>query len=1358
MADPEIKVKIEGGSFQGVVAQSVVIENLTFYASPLPAEPPEAADDGTIPPCPYPGLAYFGPQDSGLFFGREAAIARLKTAVTRRSLSALVGASGSGKSSVVLAGLAPRLNADGGWRFTHFRVGTEQDKNPFVALARALVPLYGDHGAVERLEEVEKLADKLGSGALQFSSVLGACLAHEPGKRVLLIADQFEELFTLGIDEPTRRRFIDVLLAGFPERGDSGAPNMCLVMTMRADFYGVALRHRPLADALQGHVENLGPMTREELREAIVRPAGTVKFEGGLVETLLDDVTRRPGSLPLLQFALREMWGRQQKRCITRASYDAIGGVEGALAQRAQAIFEAATAKGEDAKQARLFRRLFTRLVTPGEGAEDTRRVVGREELGPETWQLAQRLADEGNRLVVTSAPTPDHETAEVVHEALIRNWPTLIDWINRDRAFQLWLRQLRPRVEEWLKSPSDEGAFLRGGALAQAEEFLARRGDELSDEEKAYIDACSKARLAREASLKEEQERRLRDAERIAEEQKKVASAQKRAKWLTIVVSAATVVIVAAVGLAYYLNARQTQFASLLTSRQWSAQSRLDLDVQAPRNLLLAINAISLNRRLGAFSITESRKLLGDLLDATGGVPLPHAAQIDSVALSPNGRWLAAANGGEVALRDLQAPGAAPIALRASEKNNKVAFSPDGNTLAAVGSDGTLRLWTMTANDPAASLRALRAHRGAILDVAFSPDNRWLATGGEDNTARLWDLSSPRVTSVALSPPRRPNHQIRSVAFSDDKRWLATASAQDYAHTTVSLWDVSGSSPSAQPTNVDLGKADVRKLAFSPDSAWLAGGATETYQVVLMRVAAPDKPIFLPINQWVGNLAFSPDGHWLATPGHYAAFLWDLTKPDPSVDPLMLGGHKGGLIDLAFSRSGQWLATGADDHTVRLWDMKTFFPPTAVVLRGHEGRISGLAFSEDGNRLVTASYDRTVRVWNTSSPTAEPRTLRTDGGSTKLHIWDLSDVSAPPRVLGDDLLQGAGSVFSPDGKWLAVIPRNNITFVHLWSLSTSPTKYVLDYPGEVWATPVFTPDGRWLVTAGVEDATIKMWDLTKPDPTNAPRQLGGHRDAVRSLAISADGRRLISGGDDGTILWDLTAANPQASARRLQDQVGTIRAVAISNDGRYVATGSWQPHNAVHIWDLSRPDAEPRKIAFGNRLFDVSFSPDGRWFAAASWDLTAQLLDLTKPGAQPLVLKGHTARVFSVAFSPDSQWLATGGEDLSARLWSLSAPDPSTEAIALSAPFSVGNVSFSPDGRWLSLNQTEQRARPFSPEGRWFASSDSDARLYSVRLDDLVQLACRTAGRELTEDEVQKGGPLLNARICRPELVGRSK
>jgi hypothetical protein len=528
MNEASISATISGGAVGVGSAQVVRIENLYVGAAastePKPVRP--------VPPCPYPGLAYFGPQDASRFFGRDKAIEALVAAVAKRSFTALVGASGSGKSSVVLAGLAPKLGALGGWRSTYFRTGTEPDKNPFAALARALEPLTGERRLADRLDEVQKLAQKLADGSISLTNIIGQCRAANPGKRILLIADQFEETFTFVPDEAFRKRFIDVLIDTFPDPNPGAMPDVCLVLTLRADFYNAALRHRPLADKLQDRVENLGPMTRDELRDAIVRPAEqlepAVTLEPGLAGTILDDVERRPVSLPLLQFALREMWGRLKTPLMTRSNYDAIGGVEGAVAKRAQAIFEEATKKETDTTSVAVFRQLFTRLVTLGEGAEDTRRIVAREELGRQEWALAQKLADEDNRLVVTAATTPGQETVEVAHEALIRGWPALIEWVNRDRAFISWRNQLRQRLNDWRKSPRDEGTLLRGGPLAVAEEWVARRGNDLNEEEQAFISRGIEFRDAEkrkaDAELQEKQER----VKEVAEAQKKTAQAQR--------------------------------------------------------------------------------------------------------------------------------------------------------------------------------------------------------------------------------------------------------------------------------------------------------------------------------------------------------------------------------------------------------------------------------------------------------------------------------------------------------------------------------------------------------------------------------------------------------------------------------------------------------------------------------------------------------------------------------------------------------------------------------------------------------------------------------------------------------------
>ena len=228
-----------------------------------------------------------------------------------------------------------------------------------------------------------------------------------------------------------------------------------------------------------------------------------------------------------------------------------------------------------------------------------------------------------------------------------------------------------------------------------------------------------------------------------------------------------------------------------------------------------------------------------------------------------------------------------------------------------------------------------LTGHDAAIVDVAISPNNRWLATASKDGTARLWDLGAvdPAAASLKL-PHERTGNTVNTLAFSPDNRWLATGSAN-----LIRLWDLLSRTPSAQPITVPVGP-DVRKVAFSPDSQWLVAGDTETYTVVLMRVDDSANHSSLNVRQWVTEVAFSPDGRWLATPSQYDARLWDLNKPDPSIEPIILRGHKYFYRDdLAFSPDGQWFATASADHTVRLWNTTDrFTPPT--VLRGHEGPI----------------------------------------------------------------------------------------------------------------------------------------------------------------------------------------------------------------------------------------------------------------------------------------------------------------------------------------------------------------------------------------------------------------------------------
>ena len=438
----------------------------------------------SIGASPYRGLAAFREQDSAFFFGREQFTHQLLEAIrTRREAAVIIGSSGSGKSSVVYAGAIPRLQSEGDWWVVNLRPGT----NPFNSLSAALLPLLEpEQSETDRLIDSQKLAAALSDGSLSLRRLLERVLEKNYGKpNHLLFIDQFEELYTLCPEQGVREQFLDALLDIVEDGNEYQKPPCALLLTLRADFMGQALSYRPFADALQRGSLMLGPMTQEELRLAIEKPAEAqgAAFEPGLVDRILEDVGSEPGNLPLLEFALTLLWDEAESGWLTHAGYERIGSVQGALANYADRIYSELDEVSQEKTQ-----QVFSQLVHPGEGTVDTRRVATRLEIGDGNWSLVQHLADQ--RLVVTGLDVSGKEIVEVVHEALISNWGRLRGWIEADRAFRTWQERLRSAIRQWLASDRDEGVLLRGAPLAEAEGWLAEKENYLSQLEQEFIRA----------------------------------------------------------------------------------------------------------------------------------------------------------------------------------------------------------------------------------------------------------------------------------------------------------------------------------------------------------------------------------------------------------------------------------------------------------------------------------------------------------------------------------------------------------------------------------------------------------------------------------------------------------------------------------------------------------------------------------------------------------------------------------------------------------------------------------------------------------------------------------------------------
>ena len=451
-------------------------------------------------PCPYRGLEPFEAEHASNYFGRTAMVQKLLDKLQATNFVAVVGPSGSGKSSLVRAGLLTALRANQvpgsrEWDIVILRPG----EDPLRALAQPLVErLAVLLTPIERLKETRKLADSLRDGTLPIRDAL-AHLREQPTQppRLLVIIDQFEETFTLCTDETIRRTFLAALFTA------AETAWLSVLFTLRADFFGRILEDEHWGMRVDAGLVNVLPMSEAERRTAIEQPALNAGrgFEAGLVPRILAAVAAAPGELPLLEFALTALWERQTPEGrLTHAAYAAMGELTGAIAQRADDAL-----KSFNATEQLAVRKVFTRLVRvaqPDEGAEDIKRRISLHELEPAIQKLVRQLADA--RLLVTDHDTTTgEETVEVAHEALIRNWDELKGWLNSDREFLLWRQRLRTMVVNWQASGCDGGALLRGALLTEGRGWLQTRATDLSAQEHAFITASLAAR-EREAQEKE--------------------------------------------------------------------------------------------------------------------------------------------------------------------------------------------------------------------------------------------------------------------------------------------------------------------------------------------------------------------------------------------------------------------------------------------------------------------------------------------------------------------------------------------------------------------------------------------------------------------------------------------------------------------------------------------------------------------------------------------------------------------------------------------------------------------------------------------------------------------------------------
>ena len=1131
---------------------------------------------------PYIGLRAFSETDGEMFFGRDSAIDEMLSRLSQGGVAGrfvtVVGASGSGKSSVVRAGLVPRLRAGAipeadEWFVTTMVPGSR----PFAELEAALRSI-----AVSE-------PTKPFTGAEWDDDEVGRIVrAAVPDRRlVLLIIDQLEEPFTMVSDEQARRAFLDGL-AKVVTDPDS---NLRVVATLRADFYDRPLRYHRFGYLVKTGTLTLVGMTAGELEQAITQPAARsgVEIEPALATEIVADVVDQPSALPLLQYTLTELFEHRAGRVVSKDSYRRLGGVDAAVAGRAEQVFRQAPAEDRE-----LVRQLFLRLITVDETGTATRRRALATEV---TWLVADTAGMEriinrfGDARLLTfdRDPATRAPTVEVAHEALIRHWPRLGRWV-AEAGEGLRVRvHLTDAATAWDQRGRDQGDLYRGARLETATSWAQDHPDTLNPLEQEFLQAGIDQHEAEQAAERQHLEQQHR--------------ANRRLKGLLTGVGLALVgALIAGFVAVDQRNEAQLQ-EEIATVGELAAASVANLALDPELSVLLALEAVDTMSESGVY-VAEAEEAL-------------HRAVLNSRQLLSIPNW----------------------------DNGLAHFSPDGERFIALThptDDAIPQVWNVATLQPALDLIG---HEGHVLDAVFSPDGARIATSSiEDGTVRVWnavtgetervldltDVGGPSIPVFSTAGTRlatstlagevwswdldvkeavlklQPPHAVPwafHLAFSPDDATLAVV----YSEPVVLVWDTQTGELLRE---VEHGGGVAWDVGFSPDGTWLVTGGdgpikiwdTESWD----RIAT-----FRGHEDFVTDLQVSADGRWVASGGVADVLVWDLDTLD-TVHRII--GHDGDVDGIDLSPDGRYLLTGSwTDTTTRLWDTSLTWSHQFISLPGREGSGGAVAFSPDGVTLAASRSDSLITLWDrrdgsdiatmggpgagessSLDHTADGRLIAA-GGVEGVKVFEAQTGVLVAAPFND--AEAFDVVFPPNGTMLATAAKDR--GVELWPLpGGEPTTLIGEVHGRALA---FSPDGSMLAMSyydlGFGEFFVDVVDTTTGEVLSRLAvgfQTGGeHNRAVESMTFSADGDRLVTVSWDSVgVAWDTESWEP---VQRLEGHNAEVRHVAVDPIRNEIATAS--ADGTVKVWDLDT--GKTRLTFYGLGGFNgVSYSPDGRYLA----------------------------------------------------------------------------------------------------------------------------------------------------------------
>ncbi|MCE2668650.1 MAG: WD40 repeat domain-containing protein [Microcystis sp. 49638_E5] len=1154
----DVKGLIGDGEFKGIagdISGGVINQYIITQKSGV-----EIQAQTLITGSPYLGLRKFEVDDKDRFFGRDNWIIELTDYLKQKNVLLLLGASGSGKSSLVQAGLIPKLKDNLGANKL-VNLTFVPDVNPFESF-------YGCLLANRYKQSQAKLAQSVQEDTL-IKVVEG--LKNNSDLWFIFI-DQFEELFTR--TPKTERDIFIKSLVNLIEKNDSWVK---IVMTMRADFLDKLSPYPSLGKIHDQYSKMLTDMDESELRLAIAEPAARngVIFEKGLINQIIADFYEQAGSLPLLQYTLDLLWQKNhiQERILNIKIYQEIGGVTGALEKQADKIYSQFNEQQRKAAE-----EIFLELISL-EGEKAVSRRANKSSFEQEEMQreVLYQLID--NRLLVSKGED-GKATVEVAHEELLRCWKVLQDLIREKEEIIVLRSRLYADAKQWddlqkqdaVKASSE---LWGGSKLAKIVEF--QKNNSLPNLEAVAIEFI-KASISQAERQKNEKIRTAR---------------------IITAGSLVAVVISTGFGLMAWKQTQQAEL-NLANARGFSSLSLFDRG----KELEAFVEAIKAGKTLQKQQASDTKvtNALQELLNRKSERNRleGHGRYVHSVNFSPNGKTLVSGSDDKtIKLWNVETGQKLHTFEGHGGPVYSVNFSPDeGKTLVSGSDDKTIKLWNVETGQ---EIRTLKEHGGTVYSVNFSPDGKTLVSGSDDKTIKLWNVE----TGKEIRTLKGHKGPVYSVNFSRNGKTLVSGSGDK----TIILWDVE----TGEKLHTFEGhNGPVYSVNFSHDGKTLVSGSGDK-TIKLWNVEKPQEIRTLKgHNSRVRSVNFSPNGKTLVSGS------WDNTiklwNESTGQEILTLKGHEGPVWSVNFSPDeGKTLVSGSDDGTIKLWNVEI-----VQTLKGHDDLVNSVEFSPDeGKTLVSSSDDGTIKLWDVKTG-EEIRTLKgndypvrsvnfSPDGNTLVSGSDdktiiLWDVKTGKKIHTFEEHNGlVRSVnFSPNGETLVSGSWDGT--IKLWDVEKRQKIHTFEVHHRVRSVN-FSPDGKTLVS-GSNDKTIKLWDVKTGKEIHTSYAFKGHEGPVRSVNFSPNGETLVSGSYDKTIkLWDVKTGK---EIHTFEGHDGPVRSVNFSPNGKTLVSGS--DDKTIKLWNVEKRQEIRTLHGHNSRVRSVNFSPNGKTLVSGSWDNTIKL------------------------------------------------------------------------------------------------------------------------------------------------------